>query len=138
MYVINPCVHDVDLDSGRVLTPGERADIERSPRHRDLLTEGLLAPSEPPPAPVGADPVPPTGASQAPARDTPTAEPQAAAPVLMTAAAAPTTAAAPEPASAPATPEPAPAESGSVVWTAPATESVVLAAAPAASPAQES
>lgn len=42
MLVINTCNHDVDTDEGRVLVPGERAEIADTERHRQLIADGLL------------------------------------------------------------------------------------------------
>jgi len=60
VLVKNGCTHDVDLDSGRVLAPRERADVDRSARHELLIADGLLVPvsedDDAPPAPT-ADPL---------------------------------------------------------------------------------
>jgi hypothetical protein len=78
VLVINTCNHDVDTDEGRVLVPGERAEITDSERHRQLVADGLLTDLtdrpeyNPAPAPLpdvddGAVPAVPDDAPDAPA-----------------------------------------------------------------------
>lgn len=61
MRAINASGHGVDLDSGRVLVPGEHAHIEDSERHTDLVNAGLLvlvADEEPEPDEPESEPAP--------------------------------------------------------------------------------
>lgn len=104
MLVFNSSNHDVDLDSGQVLIPFGRGEIERSPRHDLMIADGLLTLADPPPAPASADR--PGGVTRAPQTMAVQPDPApAASDSDETSAAAPAAAAAPSstPAAAPAT-----------------------------------
>jgi hypothetical protein len=106
VLVANASNHDVDLDSGRVLAPMERADIESSPRHDQMLEEGLLAQADPPAPQHSADAIRTTKAPQTfPAAAPSPVDGSPATPSVPVTPAAP---AAPQsPAHAPAAPAPA-------------------------------
>lgn len=75
MRAFNASSHGVDLDSGRVLVPGEHAHIDDTERHTDLVNAGLLVlvieepePEESEPAPAASPTTKPTSGRRSAAK----------------------------------------------------------------------